>query len=136
LKDRGHGHTIDELRDLVKSVRSGEFEYDERPPRRSLDWSSYTETQAYELADMLRLIPKMVEEAVNRIPAEELERKGPGRPQTHSPGDVARVMLMQSYFGVSNRVAPARRSLQGEAAPLRHLLLQNHREGVRHGSRD
>jgi transposase len=104
LKDRGHGHTVDELRDLVKSVRSGEFEYDERP-KKSLDWSSYTEAQAYELADMLYLITKLVDEAVNLIPAEELEKKGRGRPPVHSPGDVAKVLLMQSYFGVSNRVA-------------------------------
>jgi hypothetical protein len=105
LKDRGHGHTVDELRNLVESVRSGEFEYDERHPRKSLDWSSYTEAQAYELADILYTITKLVEEAVNLIPAEELERRGPGRPSTHSPADIAKVMLMQSYFGVSNRVA-------------------------------
>ncbi len=104
MKERGHGHTVDELRNLVKSVRSGEFEYQERP-KRSLDWSSYDEAQAYELADMLYLIRKLVDEAVNRIPAEELEKKGAGRPPTHSPTDVAKVMLMQSYFGVSNRVA-------------------------------
>ncbi len=100
-----HRRTVDELRGLVKSVRSGEFEYDERP-RRSLDWSSYTEAQAYELADMLYNITKLVDEAVNRIPVEDLERKGRvGRPPTYSPGDVAKVLLMQSYFGVSNRVA-------------------------------
>ena len=102
--NRHHRRTTDELRDLVRSVRSGEFEYDEGP-KRSLDWSSYTEAQAYELADMLYLIPKLVDEAVNLIPAEELERKGRGRPPVHSPGDVAKVLLMQSYFGVSNRVA-------------------------------
>ncbi len=102
---KGKRHTVDELRDLVKSVRSGEFEYDERP-KRSLDWSSYDEAQAYELADMLYLIRKLVDEAVNRLPAEELERKkGAGRPPVHSPADVAKVLLMQSYFGVSNRVA-------------------------------
>jgi transposase len=97
-------HTTDELRGLVRSVRSGEFEYEERP-RKSLDWSSYDEAQAYELADMLYLIRKLVDEAVNRLPAGELERKGPGRPPIHSPADVAKVLLMQSYFGVSNRVA-------------------------------
>ncbi|MDG6989133.1 MAG: hypothetical protein JRN21_07380 [Nitrososphaerota archaeon] len=100
---RGQRHTVGELRDPVKSVRSGEFEYEERPPK-SLDWASYTE--AYELADMLRLIPRFVEEAVDRMPAEELApRRGPGRQATHPPADVAEVMLMQSYFGVSNRVA-------------------------------
>jgi transposase len=105
LKEKGpHRRTTDELRDLVKSVRSGEFEYDERP-RRSLDWSSYDEAQAYELADMLYTITKLVDEAVNRLPAEGLEKRGRGRPPTHSPRDVAKVLLMQSYFGVSNRVA-------------------------------
>jgi transposase len=103
-KEGRHRHTTAELRDLVKSVRSGEFEYDERP-RKSLDWSSYTEAQAYELADMLYLIRKLVDEATNRIPAEDLEKRGPGRPPTHSPADVAKALLMQSYFGVSNRVA-------------------------------
>jgi len=103
-EEKGHRRTTNELRDLVKSVRSGEFEYDERP-RRSLDWSSYTEAQAYELADMLYTITKLVDAAVNLIPAEELERRGPGRPPTHSPADVAKVLLMQSYFGISNRVA-------------------------------
>lgn len=97
-------HTTGELRDLVRSVRSGEFEYGERP-KKSLDWSSYDEAQAYELADMLYLIRKLVDEAVNRLPAEELERKGPGRPPIHPPADVAKVLLMQSYFGISNRVA-------------------------------
>ena len=52
---------------------------------------------------MLYLITKLVDEAVNRLPAEE-EKRGPGRPPIHSPGDVAKVLLMQSYFGVSNRV--------------------------------
>ena len=101
---KGKRHTVDELRGLVRSVRSGEFEYKEKP-RKSLDWSSYTEAQAYELANMLYLITKLVEEAVSRVPAEELEKRGRGRPPTHFPADIAKVMLMQSYFGVSNRVA-------------------------------
>ena len=44
-------HTKHELRDLVASVRSGEFEYQGRP-KKSLDWSAYDEAQAYELADI------------------------------------------------------------------------------------
>jgi transposase len=103
LEDKdSHRRTTDELRDLVKSVRSGEFEYKERP-KKSLDWSSYDEAQAYELADMLYTVRKLVDEAANRLP--EPERRGPGRPTIHSPADVAKVLLMQSYFGVSNRVA-------------------------------
>ncbi len=97
-----HRHTTEELRELVKSVRSGEYDYKERP-KKSLDWSSYDEAQAYELADMLYTIRKLVDVAANRLP--EPEGRGPGRPPVYSPSDVAKVMLMQSYFGVSNRVA-------------------------------
>ena len=95
-------HTKKELRELVSSVRDGTFHYEGRP-KRSLDWSSYDEAQAYELADMLYLIRGLVEEAANRLPEEK--RKGRGRPPVHPPSDVAKVLLMQSYFGVSNRVA-------------------------------
>ena len=99
--DTAHRRGTEELRELVKSVRSGEFQYQGRPSK-SMDWSSYDEAQAYELADMLYLIRRFVEEAVARLP-EEGGRKG--RPPVHSPADVAKVLLMQSYFGVSNRVA-------------------------------
>jgi hypothetical protein len=102
-EEKGRRRTTHELRDLVRSVRSGELEYEERP-RKSLDWSSYDEAQAYELADMLYLIRKLVDDAVNRLPEPE-RRRGRGRPLTHPPADVAKVLLMQSYFGVSNRAA-------------------------------
>jgi hypothetical protein len=83
LKEKGpHRRTTDEHRDLDKPVRSGEFEYDERS-RRFVDWSSYDEAQAYELADLLYTITKPVDEVVNRLPAEELEKRGHGRTPTH-----------------------------------------------------
>ena len=99
--DTAHRRGTEELRELVKSVRSGEFQYQGRPSK-SMDCSSYDEAQAYELADMLYLIRRFVEEAVARLPEEEGRA---GRPPVHSPADVAKVLLMQSYFGVSNRVA-------------------------------
>jgi hypothetical protein len=110
-------HTTDELRGLVKSVRSGEFEYEERP-KKSLDWSSYDEAQAYELADMLYLIRRLVDESVNRLPAEELKerareashplssRRGEGPPDAE--------LLRSLEQGGSG----SRSRLQGEAAPL------------------
>ena len=54
---------------------------------------------------MLYLIRKLVDEAAARLPAQEVEKKGRGRPPVYSPADVAKALLMQSYFGVSNRVA-------------------------------
>ena len=52
-------HTTDELRELVKSVRSGTFHYDGRP-KRSLDWASYNEAQLHEMSDTLGLIRRFV----------------------------------------------------------------------------
>jgi hypothetical protein len=105
-------HTKRELRELVSSVRDGTFHYyyyDEGrpPPKRSLDWSSYDEAQSREVSDMLALIKRFVELATGRVPPEEYERsrRRSGRPITIPPSDVAKALLLQSYFGVSNRVA-------------------------------
>jgi transposase len=95
--------TKKELRELVSSVRDGTFHYEGRP-KRSLDWSSYDEAQVREASDMLALIKRFVEVASGRIPPEEYGKKR-GRPVIHSPSDVAKALLLQSYFGVSNRVA-------------------------------
>jgi transposase len=97
--------TKKELRDLVSSVRDGTFRY-EGKPKRSLDWSSYDEAQVREVSDMLALVRRFVEVASGRIPPEDHERsKRRGRPSTYPPSDVAKALLLQSYFGVSNRVA-------------------------------
>jgi transposase len=94
--------TTDELRELVKSVRSGAFHYDGRP-RKSLDWASYNEAQLNEVNDMLNLIKRFVNIASARIP-ERPRRGGRGRPPFPAR-DVAKALLLQSYFGVSDRVA-------------------------------
>ena len=52
-------HTTDELRELVKLVRSGTFHYDGRP-KRSLDWASNNEAQPHETFDTLALIRRFV----------------------------------------------------------------------------
>ena len=99
-KGRERRHTTEELHELARSVRSGEFEYKEGP-RKSLVWSSYDE--AHELADMLYLVRVLVDEAANRLP--KPVRKGRGTPPVHPSPELAKVLLMQSYIGVSNRVA-------------------------------
>ena len=96
-------HTTDELRELVKSVRSGTFHYDGRPPKRSLDWGSYNEAQLHEISDTINLIRRFVNTASSRMPEKtRLGRRG--RPPFPA-GDVAKALLLQSYFGVSDRVA-------------------------------
>ena len=93
-------HTTDELRELAKSVRSGQFQYDGRP-KRSLDWSSYNEAQVNEMADTLNLIRRFVDRASARPPERPRRRGRPPFPAR----DVAKALLLQTYFGVSDRVA-------------------------------
>lgn len=97
----GQRHTTEELRELVRSVRDGTFHYDGRP-KKSLDWSTYDELQVREVSSMLELIRKFVDVASGRV---QLQERGRGRPPVYPPSDVAKALLLQSYFGVSNRVA-------------------------------
>jgi hypothetical protein len=84
-------HTTDELRELAKSVRSGQFQYDGRP-KRPLDWSSYNEAQVYEMAETLNLIRCFVDRASARIPERP---RGRGRPPFPAR-DIAKALLLQS----------------------------------------
>ncbi len=101
-KKKGHRRrTTDELRELASSVRDGTFHYEGRPPK-SLDWSSYNEAQVNEMADTLYHIRRFVDMAVRRLP--QRPQGGRGRPPVPA-GDVAKALLLQSYFGASDRVA-------------------------------
>ena len=98
-------HTTDELRELAKSVRDGTFHDDGGgggKSKRSLAWSSYNEAQVNELADTLNLIRRFVDRASAYIP--ERSRRGRGRPPVPAR-DVAKALLLQACFGVSDRVA-------------------------------
>ena len=93
-----------ELREVASSVRNGTFSYESRP-KKSVDWASYDEAQVNELADMLKAIRDVVDEACARIAGRSPETKtGPGRPPVPSC-DLAKALMLQSYFGASNRVA-------------------------------
>ncbi len=96
-------HGTEELRQLVTSVRDGTFQYEGRP-KKSVDWSSYDEAQVHELADMLETMRDFVDQASERVQMKEYSW-GRGRPRTYPPSDIAKALLLQSYFGVSNRVA-------------------------------
>lgn len=100
---RSKRHRTEDLRNLVSSVRNGTFHYAGKP-KKSLDWSSYDEAQVHELADILELIRDFVDEAATRISSSLLEHNGRGR-KPYPPADIAKILLLQSYFGVSNRVA-------------------------------
>ena len=104
VKKKGKNLRSEELREIASSVRKGTFDYEGRP-RKSMDWASYDEAQVNELADMLNAIRDIVEEASRRI-AERSPgtARGAGRPSVPA-SDRAKALLMQGYFGVSNRVA-------------------------------
>lgn len=106
-----------ELKEIASSVRNGTFHYDGRQ-RRSIDWASYDEAQVNELADVLEAIRDLVEDACGRIASRgTAARNGPGRPPV--PGrDIAKTLLLQSYFGVSNRVAAGLVRVFGEKLRL------------------
>ncbi len=101
--------SVVDLQDLIKSVRDRGFPYEGRE-QRDRNWSSYDQAQINEIAEILETIRDIVDEASSRI---EGNRKGPGRPAV-PPSDVVKVMLMQAYFGMPNRVAQGFLRLFGE----------------------
>ena len=91
---------IEDLRNLVKSVRDQSFPYQKREPVER-NWHQYDQAQVNEIADVLETIRDVVNIASSRIPE---EKRGAGRPTVPSP-DIVKVMLMQAYFGMPNRIA-------------------------------
>ena len=93
-----------DLQNIVLAVRNKTFKY-EGKPKKSMDWASYNEAQLNELADMLQIIKESVDIAVERVNSrQDVKPKGPGRPPVPD-GNIAKVLLLQGYFGVSDRVA-------------------------------
>src|SRR4030067_3070151 len=97
-------HVGEELRDLVKKVRAGTFEYKNRD-KSDIDWAKYDYAQIKEMADYLNNIRDIVNEADNRIRSRTIpEKRGPGKPETN-PADIAKLLLLQTYTDSPNRIA-------------------------------
>ncbi len=92
-----------ELNRLIREIKSRRFPYRPREGR-EIDWSKYDQAQLREINDMLLTIRDAVDEAALRLGLEEWHPEGPGRPP-YPPADMAKALLIQQYFGVSNRVA-------------------------------
>ena len=90
----------EDLRDLVESVRDLSFPYEKRDEKER-DWHNYDQAQVNEIADVLETMRDIVNIAASRIPE---KKKGVGRPPVSSQ-DIVKVMLMQAYFGMPNRIA-------------------------------
>ena len=89
------------LKKLLESIELKEFKYQPKEKER-IDWTSYDYAQIHEISDMLRNIRDMVDLACVRL-AIEVKPPCRGRPPVYA-GDKAKAILMQQYFGTSNRV--------------------------------
>ena len=91
---------MEDLRNLVKSVRDKSFPYEKRD-QAERNWHLYDQAQVNEIADVLETIRDVVNIASSRI---QEEKRGAGRPPVPA-SDIVKVMLMQAYFGMPNRIA-------------------------------
>lgn len=97
-----------QLQDVIAQVRGKTFEYEPREKAQT-DWRKYDAAQCREIITVLELIRELVDVAEERVAARNtlkpLERRPSGRPPEVPASDVAKVLLMQTYFGAANRVA-------------------------------
>lgn len=108
------------LQEIVSSVRDKEFKYAPRE-RKEIDWKAYDKAQYREMSEMLKFIRKLVDLAEERVEARKrpTKRKPFGRPAEIPASDVLKVLLMQTYFGVANRVAEGLEILFADKLGLR-----------------
>jgi len=96
--------TQEKLNTLVEQLKADKYQYAPKE-QKQIDWTSYDEAQVNEINDMLLLIRDIVDKAKRNLGLDEApDNVGPGRPK-NSASDEAKVILMQQYFCVSNRVA-------------------------------
>jgi len=94
----------EELRAIIKKVRDGSFQYENREQTK-IDWAKYDSAQISEMANYLDNLRDIVNEADNRIKSRTPPKKsGPGKPETN-PADIAKTLLLQTYTGSPNRIA-------------------------------
>ena len=93
-----------DLQNLVSGIRRGTFKYEEKEGER-IDGNKYDEAQVNEVTDMLQVINDVVDAAYGRVMSRKHKGKRlPGKPLIPAD-DIAKIMLLQCYFGFSNRVS-------------------------------
>ena len=103
---------------LMEKMKNDEFKYTPKEEK-EIDWAKYDKAQINEINNTLLLIRDMVDEACRRLKIEEVpKKKDRGRP-SKPPGDLAKAVLMQQYFGVSNRVTEGLVNLFREKMEIR-----------------
>ncbi len=105
------------MRKIVTAAREGVLAYEKKEPA-PRSWSAYDLAQTREIADTLELTRHLVDAAEERLAARAARRaRKRGRPATPA-ADIAKVLIMQTYFGVPNRVAEGLILLFGEKLGL------------------
>ena len=100
------------LQNIIGQARDQELPYEKRS-KKNVNWTLYDIAQCNEIIDALDLIRDLVDAAAKRVRARSTpEKPGPGRPAT-DPSEIAKALLLQSYFGASNRVAEGLLGLLG-----------------------
>ncbi len=88
---------------IMEKMKNDDFKYIPKEEKQ-IDWTKYDQAQINEINNMLLLIRDTVDEASRRLKIEEIpDKKERGRPPK-PPQDLAKAVLMQQYFGGSNRV--------------------------------
>ena len=103
---------------MMERLKNDDFKYTPKEEK-EIDWAKYDQAQINEINNMLLLMRDMVDEACRRLKIEEVsEKKERGRPPK-PPRDLAKVVLMQQYFGVSNRLTEGLVNLFREKMDIR-----------------
>lgn len=95
-----------DLQNIVGAIRNKTLKYEEKD-NEPINWKMYDKAQINELADILDAIRVSVDIATGRI-TPKIQYTGarfPGRPEVIADSSVAKLLLLQTYFGTSNRVS-------------------------------
>ena len=113
-------HNELELQRIIAQIREKDFPYTPREDKK-INWRAYDKAQYREIAETLDFIREVVNVAEERIAARTPQKQNPkvGRPEEIPASDVLKVLLMQTYFGESNRVAEGLQILFSDRLGLR-----------------
>lgn len=108
------------LQEIITKVREKEFNYKPREKKKT-NWRNYDKAQCREIASMLEFIRELVDLAEERVAAtnQKIKQKPLGRPPEVPAADVAKVLLLQTYFQAPNRVAEGLQALFSDKLGLR-----------------
>lgn len=94
---------LEDLKDEdTKDLRTNKFKYNPKKPKKR-DWFAYNEAQINEMNDFLVLVRNMVDDARREL--DYIGNRTISGQQPKSPFDLAKAVLIQQFYQVSNRVS-------------------------------